>query len=174
MNKPSRGAFELSREGLLLALILLACFLSVDRFLVQAKTQAYAAAEAAAQSAEDRLTRARSEAARGERLRETVGGGAAENAPDAPIAIDYLNGVLAKRGLRKVDLRTDVGVQGVRSEPLQLTVRGSYEGLVLFLHDLESSRVPVWLRDVRISRVAEEGSTALEMRVRLEIEGTRS
>lgn len=174
MTKSGRGATELSREGFLLAVILLACFLGVDRFHVQAKARAHAAAQSAAQAADDRLARARSEASRGARLRAALGAGDASSARDAPIAIDYLNGVLAKRGLRKIDLRTDVGVQGVRSEPLQLTVQGSYEGLVLFLRDLESSRVPVWLRDVRISRVAEEGSTALEMRVRLEIEGTRS
>lgn len=165
-------ASAVSRPGILLAVILLASFLGVDRFLVQARAKAYSNAQAAARSAEDRLYRARTEASRAEQIAAALGDEAAAAITGAPIAIDYLNGLLAKRGLRKVDLRTDAGVQGVRSEPIQLTVQGSYERLVLFIRDLETSRVPIWLRDVRIA-VVDEGAT-LEMRVRLEIEGTKS
>ncbi len=163
----------LNRPGVLLAVILLATFLGVDRFLVQARAKAFTNAQAAVQSAEDRLYRTRTEANRAERISAALGDDAAAGiAVDAPIAIDYLNGLLAKRGLRKVDLRTDVAGEGVRSEPIQLTVQGSYERLVLFIRDLEMSRVPIRLRDVRIA-VVDEGAT-LEMRVRLEIEGTKS
>lgn len=160
------------RQGVALAVILLACFLAADRFLVQAKARAYQQAEVAARAAEDKLFRARSEANRAAALRDAFGDVAPVEGGVAPIAIDFLNGVLAKRSLRKTDLRTDLGVQGIHSEPIQLTVQGSYQNMVLFIRDLESSRVPIWLRDVRISKDSE--GTTLEMRVRLEIEGTTS
>ncbi len=166
-------ASPLSRPRILLAVILLATFFAVDRFLVQARMKAFANAEAALRSTEDRLYRARTESSRAAQIASALGDdGEAAAAGDSPIAIDYLNGLLAKRGLRKVDLGTDVGAESVRGEAIRLTVQGSYERLVLFIRDLESSRVPIVLRDVRIAAV-EEGAT-LEMRVRLEIEGKTS
>jgi hypothetical protein len=152
---------------------LLATFLGVDRFLVRSWATALVNAGAAARAAEERLYRARTEASRAAQIAAVLGGEpSAEEASRAPIAIDYLNGLLAKRGLRQVELRALPAEGGAHGEPIQLTVQGGYERLVLFLRDLESSQVPIWLRDVRISEV-DEGAV-LEMRVRLEIEGTAS
>lgn len=168
------SAPRVPREGLFLALILLACFTTVDRVLVRARTRAYHEAEKGLKAAEDRFWRARSEAARKAALEDALASaGGEKRAAPSPVPTDFLNAVLRERRLRNVDLRADVGARGARGESFQVTVQGSYGNLVLFLRDLEASRVPVWLRDVRISRVADEGTT-LEMRVRLEIEGTTS
>lgn len=158
------------QRKLLLVAILLACFLGVDRFLVQASAGAHARASTAFHAAEDELLRARGEAERLKSMEAALGRKAGEaSGPQASSAITFLNGLLSRRALQKVDLRALTRASGGEGEPYQLTVRGAFSNFVLFLGDLESFRETIRLRDMRISRGVE--GTGLEMQMRLEIEG---
>ncbi len=162
-----------SRRSLIIAAILLACFIGVDRFLVRAGAGSYQRASSAFRSVEARLYQSKSEADRLSKMRAIFGA-----LPDEPggatgtSAITFLNKHLSLRRLQKVDLRAETNPAGGRGEPYQLTVQGSYGGCVLFLADLESSTERIWLRDVRISDAFE--GAGLEMRVRLEFERPQS
>jgi hypothetical protein len=155
---------------LLLPLFLLAVFLAVDRLLVQPNVAAYDRAKAEYRAAREEHGRALFEADRAAVLAQAFGNEERRRSGSVN-PLDYLNALLRERGLQQQSL-SRAGGDGKYGEPYELSVRGRYGALVLFIRDLESSPYDVHVRDFRITRVPGEGG--LEMKARLEFGRTES
>ncbi len=152
----------------LFAAVILVAFFAVDRLFVSAQANTLAMLESKLRGMEDQIHRRRSSVAWTELLAQSLGASAAVgDSAVSQSAIDDLNGLLKKRGLQKLELGV-AELRGARGEPYQMTLRGNYNDLVCFLCDLESAPANIWLRDFRISRP--DGTTDLEMRVRVDVE----
>jgi hypothetical protein len=159
-----------SWKPLLTPLFLLAVFVIVDRLLVQPNVAAYDHAKTAYRAAKEEHERAVFEADRAAFLagafQKDAGRGSVSVVP-----LDYLNALLGERGLEQQSLGR-AGGGGKYGEPYELTVRGRYSAMILFIRDLEASPVDIHVREFRITKVREE--SGLEMRARLEFARTES
>ncbi|MFN0149514.1 MAG: hypothetical protein ACKVU1_02250 [bacterium] len=161
------GLTDGQKRALFAAVILIA-FFAVDRLFVRAQANTLAMLESKLRGMEDQIHRRRSSAAWAELLAQSLGATTAiGDSSVSQSAIDDLNGLLKKRGLQKLELGV-AELRGARGEPYQMTLRGNYNDLVCFLCDLESAPGNIWVRDFRISRP--DGTTDLEMRVRVDVE----
>lgn len=157
-------------KPILLPLFLLAVFLIVDRLLVQPNAEAYERAKAANRLAKIEHERAVFEAGRAEVLARAFGE-EAQRESESVVPLDFLNALLGERGLQQQALGR-VGGGGKYGEPYELTVRGRYSAMILFVRDLEAAPVGIHVREFRITKVPEESS--LEMKARLEFDRTES
>lgn len=152
----------------LFAVVLLAAFFAVDRLFVRAQAHTLVMLESKLRGMEDQIHRRRSSVAWTELLAQSLGADAGNRGGAlSQSAIDDLNRLLKKRGLKKLELGV-AEMRGARGEPYQMTLRGNYNDLVCFLCDLESAQANIWLREFRISRP--DGTNDLEMRVRVDVE----
>jgi hypothetical protein len=159
-----------SLRPLLLPLFLLAVFGVVDRLLVQPNVAAYDRAKTEYRAAREEHERAAFEADRAAVIARAFGeeGGRASETVDP---LDYLNARLGERGLQQQSLGRGSG-RGKYGEPYELSVRGRYSSMILFVRDLEASPVDIHVRELRITRVP--GESGLEMKARIEFGRTES
>jgi hypothetical protein len=159
-----------SWRPLLAPLFLLAVFVIVDRLLVQPNAAAYDGAKTAYRAAREEHERAVVQADRAAFLAGAFQKDAGRRS-ESVVPLDYLNALLGERGLRQQSLGR-AGGGGKYGEPYELTVRGRYSAMILFIRDLEASPVDIHVREFRITKLPEE--SGLEMRARLEFGRTES